>query len=162
MKFLLDTHALIWHITDDKSLSETAQSKIEDPNAVRFVSIVSFWEIAIKYCLGKLAIGLPFTKIIEIAKKQGFIVLPIRFRHLLKVSTLPHHHRDPFDRMLIAQALLKIYQSFLKIDNSSNTMSHSFGRKNSPELNTFALLFIQGNLLSRNDNDLQFQLRPQP
>ncbi len=104
MKLLLDTHALIWTLKDDTRLSLAATNAIEDEANEVFVSVVSAWEIEIKRAKGKLRI--PDELGVGLAA-QGFQVLPVALRHVLAVESLPRHHRDPFDRMLISQAQLE-------------------------------------------------------
>lgn len=104
-QYLLDTHTLIWFIGGNKELSETARQAIEGENATNFVSIASLWEIAIKMSLGKLELKTPFKQINSQLSENGFEILPVTFEDTLTVSTLPFHHRDPFDRIIIAQAV---------------------------------------------------------
>lgn len=101
---LLDTHALIWYINGDPELSQTARTAIEAENTINFVSIASLWEIAIKISLGKLELKTPFNQIGRLIEENGFGVLPVTFQDTLNVATLPFHHRDPFDRMIIVQS----------------------------------------------------------
>ena len=101
MRLLLDTHALLWWLDDDPRLGVTARESIQDCGAA-FVSAASLWEIAIKVGIGKLDADL--AAIIDELGPNEFELLPIQPRHVLAVVTLPRHHRDPFDRMLIAQA----------------------------------------------------------
>ena len=101
MRLLLDTSALIWWFDDDRSLGPKARAAIADPHNEVFVSSLTFAEIAIKQGVGKLA-G-PFISD-ELLAEQGMSVLPLTARHGRKVIELPLHHRDPFDRLLIAQA----------------------------------------------------------
>jgi PIN domain nuclease of toxin-antitoxin system len=105
MKNLLDTHTFIWFLNGDKNLSTTAKKYIEDVDAENYLSIVSLWEIAIKISLGKLEINIPFEKLEGYILENNFQILPISFNDLIKLSNLPFHHRDPFDRLLIAQSL---------------------------------------------------------
>jgi PIN domain nuclease of toxin-antitoxin system len=106
---LLDTHTFLWFCQDDPALSATAKALIEDPANRKLVSIVSCWEIAIKAGLGKLALGEPSAIYIPNALVQtGFELLPISLAHATAVESLPVHHKDPFDRLLIAQAILEI------------------------------------------------------
>lgn len=106
MKLLLDTHSFLWFVTDDPKLSATARDAIEDPTNQIIVSIGSLWEIAIKTGIRKLEFDEPFERFIPRQLDQNaFRVLGVELRHLLTLSALPHHHRDPFDRMIIAQAL---------------------------------------------------------
>jgi PIN domain nuclease of toxin-antitoxin system len=106
MKLLLDTHALLWFIGNDPQLSASARENIENPEHEKFVSAASFWEIALKLSLDKLKLPRPFD---EVFPRQldvnGFEQLPISCAHLDQLRALPFHHRDPFDRLLIAQAL---------------------------------------------------------
>jgi PIN domain nuclease of toxin-antitoxin system len=97
---LLDTHALLWWLDDDKRLGPAARETIMTGEV--FVSIVSFWEIALKHGLGKLAIG-P-EPVAHAVDRSGFAVLELARHHCFAVARLPHHHRDSFDRMLVAQA----------------------------------------------------------
>ena len=106
MKLLLDTHALIWFLQDDPKLTAVARSAIEDAATERWVSLASGWEMAIKSQLGKLNLPRPFEVLFPGAlESHGFFILPIQPRHLHRYHALPLHHRDPFDRLLVAQAL---------------------------------------------------------
>ncbi len=102
MRLLIDTQIFIWAVIDSKSLSSQARQVLLDADEV-FVSAASIWEIAIKVRLGKLG-GDPSTFTAAISQ-SGFNELPISARHAARVSALPLYHRDPFDRLLIAQAL---------------------------------------------------------
>lgn len=105
MKLLLYTHALLWFLENERRLSETARQAIEEEDNDRIVSIVSAWEIAIKSSLGKLRLPVPFHEFFPgTIERFGFSILPLSGPHLHAVATLPLHHRDPFDRLLIAQA----------------------------------------------------------
>ena len=108
MNLLLDTHALLWFLNDDPLLRVTAKALIEDPSNRKFVSIATCWEIAIKVGLRKLDVGEPATTFLprELAANH-FDLLGIELRHATFVETLPLHHRDPFDRLLIAQAMME-------------------------------------------------------
>ena len=105
IKNLLDTHTFLWFIDGSDNLSPKALENIENENAKNFISIVSLWEIAIKLSLGKLEVNIPFKQIEDVVFKNNFQILPISFTDLLKLSELPFHHRDPFDRLLIAQCI---------------------------------------------------------
>jgi PIN domain nuclease of toxin-antitoxin system len=106
MNYLLDTHSFLWFITDDNSLSPRAKTLIEDPDNLIFLSIASVWEMAIKTSLGKLSIPSPFVDFINSQMSENnFTLLEIKTNHAGIVSSLTFHHRDPFDRLLIAQAL---------------------------------------------------------
>ncbi|CAN5760263.1 type II toxin-antitoxin system VapC family toxin [soil metagenome] len=102
MRLLLDTHVFLWTLADDPRLSREARRAMEEAMEV-FVSAASIWEIAIKAALGKLdADPAEFAAAIEPA---GFTELPVSARHAAGVRALPLHHADPFDRLLVAQAL---------------------------------------------------------
>ncbi|MDZ7344437.1 MAG: type II toxin-antitoxin system VapC family toxin [candidate division KSB1 bacterium] len=108
MKFLLDTQAFLWFITDDLKLSSFARSLIEDQDSDRLISLASLWEIAIKTSLGKLELKKPFEDLLPHELELNEIdVLEIKIAHLAQVASLPFHHRDPFDRLLIAQRLVE-------------------------------------------------------
>jgi PIN domain nuclease of toxin-antitoxin system len=108
VRYLLDTHTFLWFIWDDPRLSATAKKTIEDENNEKLLSLASCWEIAIKVGLGKLTLAAPFVAFVprEIAA-NSMTVLPISLDHAALLTTMPHHHRDPFDRMLIAQATVE-------------------------------------------------------
>jgi PIN domain nuclease of toxin-antitoxin system len=101
-RLLVDTHAVLWWLADDPSLSPAARDAIADPSNEPLISAASVWEIAIKRSLGKVTVpdDLPATIVAE-----GFAWLPVTAMHAWEVRNLATHHRDPFDRMLIAQAL---------------------------------------------------------
>jgi PIN domain nuclease of toxin-antitoxin system len=103
-RFLVDTHALLLWLTDDPALSTTARDALADPANEPFVSTASVWEIAIKRALGKLSApdDLP-----DRIADEGFSWLPVSAAHAWQVHELPPHHRDPFDRLLVAQARLE-------------------------------------------------------
>ena len=103
MDLLLDTHTLIWFLNGDEKLSDTVKTVIEDPNNLKVVSIASIWEIAIKISLDKFRFTKGFKHFLEMVEENGFEILPITFEHAMLVSTLEFIHRDPFDRLLIAQ-----------------------------------------------------------
>ena len=123
MNLLLDTHALLWFLDDDPQLVPTAKSLIEDPANRKHVSVATCWEIAIKAGLRKLDLGEPAITFLtrELATNR-FELLGIELAHATFVETLPPHHKDPFDRLLVAQAL---------IDNlplvSANTILDQYG-----------------------------------
>ncbi|MCH8506075.1 MAG: type II toxin-antitoxin system VapC family toxin [Ectothiorhodospiraceae bacterium] len=105
MRLLLDTHIFIWLIDGNPKLSQTARQAIEDESNTLHLSIVSLWEITIKASLGKLELAIPLEQIvINFILPSGIEILPIHLPHLLVLQTLPFHHRDPFDRLLISQA----------------------------------------------------------
>jgi len=101
MKILLDTHILIWHLTSNPRLNRIKSEIIEDSSNSIFFSIASLWEIAIKTSIGKLEIVSP----IEFLVPPEISILNITLSDIAAIETLPFHHRDPFDRMIIAQAM---------------------------------------------------------
>lgn len=105
MQYLLDTHALIWFLEDDPQLSPKVRTEIMDINNQCFVSIASLWETAIKVSLRKLQLKSDFNKIIDFLSDTSIEILTIEFTHLQRLLSLPFHHRDPFDRIIIAQGL---------------------------------------------------------
>jgi PIN domain nuclease of toxin-antitoxin system len=114
MNLLLDTHTVIWFITNDKSLSDSAKKSIEDMSNTCFVSIASLWEMSIKYRLGKLELNMTIEVIFDLIEQTGFEILPIFPEHLLVNSQLELHHRDPFDRLIISQAIFENYTTITK------------------------------------------------
>lgn len=105
MDLLLDTHSLIWFLNGDDKLSEKAKSAIEDPSNSKIVSIASIWEIAIKISIDRFRFPKGFKYFLDMVEDNGFEILPITFEHAVKLSTLEFIHRDPFDRLLIAQSM---------------------------------------------------------
>jgi PIN domain nuclease of toxin-antitoxin system len=107
-RLLLDTHALLWFVANDAALSVSARSLIESADEV-FVSVASAWELAIKVSLGKLSLDAPSAETFfeDQMRANGFTYLPIAPAHVFRAAALPVHHRDPFDRLLIAQALIE-------------------------------------------------------
>ena len=106
MRVLLDTHALLWFLNDDRRLSPHAHGVIVDPANDVLVSVASLWEAVIKASLGRLALAEPFEDLVpEQLAAERIDVLSIDVRHLGALRNLPMHHRDPFDRLIIAQAV---------------------------------------------------------
>ncbi len=106
MRQLLDTHTLIWFVMGDPRISVSLRSQIE--NNDNLLSIASVWEMAIKYSIGKLTLAPSFNEFIEQQIiTNGIELMPITLEHIAVITTLPLHHRDPFDRMLIAQAIVE-------------------------------------------------------
>jgi PIN domain nuclease of toxin-antitoxin system len=103
MQLLIDTHILIWFLEGNKSLSKPRRQIIANPQNDVFVSISSLWEIAIKISIGKLTLAKPLADVIKQIAVEDIEILPIFPEHTLQVSTLPFHHRHPFDRIIIAQ-----------------------------------------------------------
>ncbi len=117
MNLLLDTHSLIWFLNGDEKLSDKAKLEIEDPANSKIVSIASIWEIAIKISLDKFRFSKGFKHFLDMIEDNGFEILPITFEHALKLSTLEYIHRDPFDRLLIAQSMSENLVIVTKDDN---------------------------------------------
>jgi PIN domain nuclease of toxin-antitoxin system len=108
VNLLLDTHTLLWFFNDDSQLSRGAKTVIENASNRKFVSVATCWEIAIKVGMGKLDLGEPAATFLprELAT-NNFDLLGIELRHATYVESLPFHHRDPFDRLLVAQAVIE-------------------------------------------------------
>lgn len=108
MELLLDTHVLIWFFAGDERLSKTAQTLIEDVSHVKYISVASVWEMAIKQSKGKLTLSFPLDDYIQQKiELEDFELLNIKLSHLKAVSQLEFYHHDPFDRLLIAQAIVE-------------------------------------------------------
>ena len=106
MRLLLDTHVFIWWADQQESLSATALSALNDEANELLLSVASVWEMQIKVQLGKLKLRLPLRELIESqTETNGLKTLPVELAHVLVLDTLPFHHKDPFDRMLIAQSI---------------------------------------------------------
>lgn len=101
--YLLDTHALLWYLYDNPKLSQKMLETISNSDTV-FASIASLWEIAIKQGIGKLEIDCPISTIASLCEQKDIGILRIKIEHLEVLKMLPQIHRDPFDRLLIAQA----------------------------------------------------------
>lgn len=105
-RLLLDTHAFLWWVDDAPELTPAARRAIADANNECYLSLASCWEMAIKSSLGKLRLTRPVERFVsEQITANGFTLLNIELRHTAKVEKLPFHHRDPFDRLLISQAI---------------------------------------------------------
>ena len=108
MKLLLDTHALLWYYFDDTQLSTSARLLIEDVANTKYVSPANYWEIAIKLNTGKYALAESYEDFIQHAiYDNNFPILPVDPRHTAVLVSLPLHHKDPFDRLMIAQAMVE-------------------------------------------------------
>jgi len=106
MKYLLDTHTFLWLDIQPGKLSPAAKAALSQPDAERYLSVVSVWEIVIKLAIGKLAMKNPLPVVLnEQRQKNALQILPVALEHVLAVEGLAPHHNDPFDRLLIAQAL---------------------------------------------------------
>ena len=108
MKLLLDTHTFIWFITDSPKLTPMSKQLIEDENNQRLISMASIWEMAIKHSIGKLRFQPSFDEFIE---EQIFVnkltIIHVNLNHIKTVASLPLYHRDPFDRLIIAQSIVE-------------------------------------------------------
>jgi len=108
MKFIADTHAFIWFVTDSPQLSAPAKKLFESPDSERLFSLASVWEIAIKTNLGKLSFDQPLEQFLPEQIALNYLrLLDISLAHALRIATLPLYHRDPFDRMIAAQGLIE-------------------------------------------------------
>ena len=105
MKYLIDTHTFLWFNEGSADLSQTAKQLITDKNNEIFISIASLWEISIKTSLNKLTITGSYDLIIEDVTENDIEILPINFAHTVVQHKLPFHHRDPFDRIIVSQAI---------------------------------------------------------
>jgi PIN domain nuclease of toxin-antitoxin system len=126
MQLLLDTHAFLWWLAGDDALSATAQSAIADEGNGIFISAASTWEITTKHRIGKLSgVAAIVPDLVKAIVDQGFIGLPISLRHGQVAGALPGPHRDPFDRMLIAQAML---EDLVLVSNEREFDAYGVGR----------------------------------
>ena len=107
MNLLLDTHVALWAITDDSRLPQMARELIQSPKTIVWVSAANIWEIAIKYGLGRGDMPVSSQDAVRYFQESGYRFLPVEAEHAVAVETLPAHHQDPFDRILIAQALVE-------------------------------------------------------
>lgn len=105
MRILLDTHVLLWALIEPDRLNAEIRASLEDTGNEVLFSAASVWELAIKAGLGRAGFQVSPGEIVDAARASGFVELPVRSEAALKVAALPHHHRDPFDRLLVAQAL---------------------------------------------------------
>jgi PIN domain nuclease of toxin-antitoxin system len=105
MKYLIDTHTFLWFSEGSAKLSNLAKQLILDKNNEIFISIASLWEISIKTSINKLTITSAYELIIEDVTENDMEILPINFAHTVIQNKLPFHHRDPFDRIIVSQAI---------------------------------------------------------
>ncbi|PSR54606.1 PIN domain nuclease [Adhaeribacter arboris] len=105
MEYLLDTHTFIWFINGDNLLPENVKDQIKNIDNKCYISIAILWEIAVKVSLDKLELKADFNNIAEFLTANDIEVLPVTFEHLQKLLRLKYHHRDPFDRIIIAQGI---------------------------------------------------------
>jgi PIN domain nuclease of toxin-antitoxin system len=105
MRLLLDTHAFIWMLDKPERLSPKAHALLADGSNELILSVVSVWEMQIKIQLGKLKFTVPLRELVESQRQtNGVQILPVELEHVLALDALPAHHKDPFDRLLVAQA----------------------------------------------------------
>jgi PIN domain nuclease of toxin-antitoxin system len=108
MKLLLDTHIFIWWADAPDKLSSTALSALEDETNDLVLSVASVWEIQIKSQLGKLKLSQPLKELVESQQETNDLkILPVELPHVLALNALPFHHKDPFDRLLVAQSIVE-------------------------------------------------------
>lgn len=105
MRLLLDTHTFLWYYSGSPELSDYARNCIEDTKNEFWISTASLWEIAIKNSIGKLELDKSFDEFCQDVINKGFVFLPIEMAHIIKSAKLEFHNRDPFDRILVAQAI---------------------------------------------------------
>lgn len=105
MAYLLDTHTLLWFVAGDKQLPESSKEIIKNVNESCFLSAASLWEITIKHQLKKLELGISLEELFEFVERNQIEIIPINSIHLLQLSQIPFYHNDPFDRLIIAQAM---------------------------------------------------------
>lgn len=107
--YIIDSHTLLWYFGGNSELSDQAKYLIVDSSNNIYVSMATLWEIAIKHSLGKLDLPRPFADLERSIQAEGFMILPIETGDIAGIISLPFHHRDPFDRMIIAQSLRSGY-----------------------------------------------------
>ena len=105
MAILLDTHTFLWFVSGDKQLPEKIKNKILDINEPCYISIASLWEITIKIQIGKLNIAISIDDLFKYADRNQIEIVQITAEHLLVLASLPQHHNDPFDRLIVSQAI---------------------------------------------------------
>ena len=126
MRHLLDSHTLLWYTLGDPQLSGTANALILDPANEILISSASYWEIAIKVSIGKLALHQPHEDFMDAClNKYGFSILGIDLKHTARLIGLPFHHKDPFDRLLVAQAIV---ENIPIVSNDTTLDAYRIGR----------------------------------
>ncbi len=136
MRYLLDTSALLWYVSDHQRLSSVAAERMKDPASTFHLSLVSIWEVAIKFNMGKLDLPLPFDEFVDkTIQSYSLRLLYIQIPRLRRVARLPLHHRDPFDRLLIAQSQVEnipVITSDVAVDSyeihASGNLAHPLAR----------------------------------
>jgi PIN domain nuclease of toxin-antitoxin system len=119
VNYLLDTHSFIWSDSEPEKLSKIVKKVIEDGNNSLFLSVITIWEMQIKVQIGKMTLRKPIEELIKEQEENNIVLLPVNLPHVLKVGELPLHHRDPFDRLLIAQAMVEGFTLLSKDENFS-------------------------------------------
>jgi PIN domain nuclease of toxin-antitoxin system len=117
VRYLLDTHTFIWSDSEPERLSKTVTEIISDSSNFLFLSVITIWEIQIKFQIGKMLLRNPIEELIKEQQENNVVILPVNLSHVLKVGELPLYHRDPFDRLLIAQALVEGFTLLSKDEN---------------------------------------------
>ncbi len=107
MQYLIDTHIFLWFVSNAKELSKNAKTLIEDEQNEIFISLASLWEISIKTALGKLTINGNYESVIDDLIDNSIEILPVNFAHTVEQNRLPFHHCDPFDRIIVSQAIVE-------------------------------------------------------
>lgn len=107
MKLLWDTHTFLWFLAGSNEISSKVRQTIENPSNEHFISIAGLWEISIKTALGKLTIQGGYQTVIQDVTDNGIQILSINFAHTVQQNQLPLHHRDPFDRLIVSQAMVE-------------------------------------------------------
>ena len=107
MKLLLDTHTFLWWDSEPEKLSRRALELCQNPENTLVLSVASIWEMQIKIQLGKLQIKIPLEEMISQQQKNGIEILPVEASHIFAVESLPNYHKDPFDRLIVAQAIVE-------------------------------------------------------
>jgi PIN domain nuclease of toxin-antitoxin system len=115
MNYLLDTHVFIWMDSDPSLLSASVEGLLKDKQNAVYISVVSVWEMQIKVQIGKLTLSAPVEKLVQEQRDNNDLnILPVTLAHALKVGDLPLHHKDPFDRLLVAQAIVEDFTFITK------------------------------------------------
>jgi len=123
MKLLLDTHVFIWLNIDLNKISQKALLSCEDPNNQLYLSVVSAWEIQIKQKIGKLQMQVTLEEMIQTQQRDNNLtILPVQLSHIYALQSIPFHHNDPFDRLLLAQAIFE-EMTFVSADNQLSQYS---------------------------------------
>lgn len=102
-------HTFLWFLEGSENLSKKARASIENTENIKFISIASIWEVAIKLNLGKLQLDINLAELKEVIIKNNFEILPLDFEHIIGLSKLEDIHKDPFDRIIISQAIFEDY-----------------------------------------------------